>query len=71
MNLNTVLTPVYWDLTEPQEGKFDFTLVDVAIEEARRNDLKLVFLWFGAWKNSMSCYAPAWFKADPRGLRVR
>ena len=63
MNLNTVLTPVYWDLTEPQEGKFDFTLVDVAIEEARRNDLKLVFLWFGAWKNSMSCYAPAWFKA--------
>ena len=27
-NLNTVLMPVYWDLIEPQEGKFDFALVD-------------------------------------------
>lgn len=50
MNLNTVLTPVYWDLIEPTEGKMDFTLVDAAIDEARKNNLKLVFLWFGAWK---------------------
>ena len=28
MGLNTVLVPTYWDLTEPQEGKFDFTLTD-------------------------------------------
>ena len=25
-----------------------------------------VFLWFGAWKNSMSCYTPAWFKKDTK-----
>lgn len=66
MGLNTVLVPVYWDLTEPEEGSFDFTLVDTAIEEARRSDLRLVLLWFGAWKNSMSCYAPLWFKQDTR-----
>ncbi len=64
MNLNTVLVPVYWDLVEPENGRFDFSLVDKSIDEARRNGLKIVFLWFGAWKNSMSCYAPAWFKAD-------
>jgi beta-galactosidase GanA len=28
LNLNTVLVPVYWELLEPVEGKFDFTLVD-------------------------------------------
>src|SRR5438067_13916375 len=27
LNLNTVLVPVYWELMEPAEGKFDFTLV--------------------------------------------
>lgn len=66
MGLNTVLVPAYWDLTEPVGGQFDFSLTDKVLEEARKNDLKVVFLWFGAWKNSMSCYAPAWFKKDVR-----
>jgi beta-galactosidase GanA len=64
LGLNTVLTPVYWELLEPDEGKFDFTHVDAAIASARRYDLRLVFLWFGSWKNSMSCYAPMWIKSD-------
>ncbi|KIC64000.1 GH35 family beta-galactosidase [Chryseobacterium taiwanense] len=64
MGLNTVLVPAYWDLIEQEEGKFDFSLIDKAIDQARKNDLKVVFLWFGAWKNSMSCYAPLWFKKD-------
>lgn len=64
MGLNTVLVPAYWDLTEPVEGQFDFTLTDKVIQQARENDLKVVFLWFGAWKNSMSCYAPLWFKQN-------
>ncbi|MGI6232878.1 MAG: DUF5597 domain-containing protein [Prevotella sp.] len=66
MGLNTVFVPAYWNLTEPEEGKFDFSLVDEVIRQARANDLKVVFLWFGAWKNSMSCYAPMWFKCDTR-----
>ncbi len=66
LGLNTVLVPAYWELMEPQEGKFDFTLIDRTIDQARQNDLKVIFLWFGAWKNSMSCYAPAWFKQDTK-----
>jgi hypothetical protein len=42
----------------------DFTLTDRTIDTARRLGLKVVPLWFGAWKNSMSCYAPSWFKRD-------
>src|SRR5690348_11507218 len=58
MNLNTVLMPVYWELIEPTEGKFDFTLIDALIQDARKHHLRLIPLWFGSWKNSMSSYAP-------------
>ena len=64
LGLNTVLVPVYWEFLEPVEGIMDFTLVDRTIDVARQQGLKIVPLWFGAWKNSMSCYAPAWFKRD-------
>lgn len=64
LNLNTVLVPVYWELIEPTEGRFDFSLVDGLIQEARKYRLRLVPLWFASWKNSMSCYAPAWVKAN-------
>jgi beta-galactosidase GanA len=64
MNLNTVIVPVYWELIEPAEGKFDFASVDTLLKNARLNKMKLVLLWFGAWKNSMSCYAPAWVKIN-------
>jgi hypothetical protein len=66
MNLNTVLTPVYWELIEKEEGKFDFSLVDDLILRARKEDLKLVFLWFGSWKNSMSSHTPAWVKLNQK-----
>ncbi len=66
LGLNTVLAPVSWDLLEPHEGEYDFSTLDHIINEARRNDLKVVLLWFGAWKNSMSCYAPEWFKKDTK-----
>lgn len=64
LGLNTVLVPVYWEFLEPVEGQMDFTLFDRTIDVARQQRLKIVPLWFGAWKNSMSCYAPAWFKRD-------
>ena len=66
MNLNTVLAPVSWELIEPTEGKFDWSSVDDLLRDARANDLKLVILWFGAWKNSMSTYVPSWVKRDQK-----
>src|SRR5690606_30832376 len=72
LHLNTVLAPVYWDLIEPEEGRFDFSLVDGLIAGAREHGMRLVLLWFGSWKNCMSCYVPAWIKTDPeRFPRVR
>jgi beta-galactosidase GanA len=64
MNLNTVLAVVPWDMVEPVEGTFDFTLVDHLVEDARAHNLRLVLLWFGSWKNGFSHYVPEWVKRD-------
>ena len=66
MNLNTVLLPVSWELFEPVEGEFKFELIDGLIQAARVNNLKIVFLWFGSWKNMVSTYVPDWVKNDPK-----
>ena len=64
MNLNTVLAAVSWQLLEPTEGKFDFSLVDEIINDARAHDLRIILLWFGSWKNGLSHYTPDWVKKD-------
>lgn len=70
--VNSVFVPAYWEFIEPSEGKYDFALVDSVISNARKHEMKVIFLWFGAWKNSMSCYAPLWVKENtkrfPRAL---
>jgi hypothetical protein len=62
--MNTVLAAVEWSLIEPTEGNFNFSGVDNIIEDARTNDLHLILLWFGSWKNGQSHYIPGWMKSD-------
>ena len=69
LGMNCLLLPVTWELTEPEEGVFDFSLVDGLIAQARARDKKIVFLWFGAWKNAQCYYAPAWVKRDTKRFR--
>ena len=64
LNLNSVIVPVYWELIEAEEGVYDFTTVEGLIHEAREEQMKLVFLWFGLWKNAESMYVPGWMKKD-------
>src|SRR3954471_20808831 len=62
MHLNTVIGTVSWELIEPAEGTFDFSLVDAQIEEARQPNMHLVLIWFATWKNAGSSYVPQWVK---------
>lgn len=64
MHLNCVILPVYWECVEPEEGQYDFSLVDGIIAQARREGMRLVLLWFGLWKNGNSDYVPGWVKQD-------
>ena len=64
LNMNTVLFTVAWEDIEEQEGVYDFTLLQQILEQARREDMRLVMLWFGLWKNGESYYVPRWMKQD-------
>ncbi|MGD1031818.1 MAG: DUF5597 domain-containing protein [Opitutaceae bacterium] len=65
MNVNTVETPVYWNQFEPQPGRYDYTLIDMLLSEARRHNVHLVPLWFATWKNGSQHYMPDWMKLAP------
>ena len=48
LNLNTVLLPIYWEIIEPEEGKYDFSLVDSIIFQASRasKEDRISMVWF-------------------------
>lgn len=70
--LNTLLVPICWDLVEKKQGKFDFEIPRRIIDNARKNKVHLIFLWFGLWKNGASHYAPSWLlKENRRYFRAR
>jgi len=64
LHANTVELPIYWEQLEPVQGKFDFSVVDLILKQAREHHQRLVLLWFGTWKNGSSHYTPDWIKAD-------
>lgn len=64
LHANTVELPVYWEQVEVTQGKFDFSMVDLILKQAREHHVHLVLLWFGTWKNGSSHYTPEWIKLD-------
>lgn len=64
MNANTLEVPIYWEQVEAQPGKFDFSVIDTLLMQARAHKVRLVLLWFATWKNGSNHYMPEWMKRD-------
>lgn len=62
--ISSVIASVGWDQVEPEEGRFEFGVVDDLLQGARSAGVRLVLIWFGAFKNASSTYAPTWVRAD-------
>jgi beta-galactosidase GanA len=65
LHANTLEIPVYWEQFEPEPGKYDTSVVDTIIDQARERKVRLVLLWFATWKNGSSHYIPLWAKRQP------
>jgi hypothetical protein len=64
IHANTLEIPIYWEQIEAQPGKFNFSLVDTLLKQARKHKVNLVLLWFATWKNGSNHYMPEWMKRD-------
>jgi hypothetical protein len=69
MAVNTVFFPIQWYVIEPEEGEFDFSLVDYAIERAEALGHRLSWLWFGTNQGASNRPAPHWVKEDVETFR--
>jgi hypothetical protein len=65
LHANTVEMPIYWEQFEPEQGRFDYTVLDTLLNQARDHHVHLVLLWFGTWKNGSPHYMPGWMKRSP------
>jgi len=65
LHANTLEIPIYWEQFEPQPGRFDYSVMDTVITQARQHNVRLVLLWFGTWKNGSQHYMPEWMKLEP------
>ncbi|MWV50728.1 glycoside hydrolase [Rathayibacter sp. VKM Ac-2803] len=62
--VTTIVATATWEEVEPREGEFDFSSVSATLAVAREHGLRIVLIWFGAFKNARSTYAPTWVRAD-------
>jgi beta-galactosidase GanA len=65
LHANTLEIPVYWEQFEPEPGRYDTSIIDLILRQARERKVRLVLLWFATWKNGSSHYIPLWAKAQP------
>src|SRR6185436_9958330 len=65
LHANTLEAPIYWEQFEPERGRFDTSIVDLLLDQARAHDVRLVLLWFATWKNGSPHYMPLWMKREP------
>jgi hypothetical protein len=64
IGINTLEVPIYWEQFEPEQGRFDPSMLHTLLEQARAHHVHLVLLWFGLYKNASGHYTPSFIKLD-------
>ena len=69
MGCNSVALLLYWKLIEPEEGKYDYFILENMVKSAEKYGMRIVMVWFGSYKNATMHYAPDWITDDHEKYR--
>lgn len=64
LKITKIRIPVYWDLVEPTEGKYDFADIDWQLKEAEKRDAEIILVVGQKVPRWPECYAPEWINND-------
>jgi hypothetical protein len=59
-----IRVPVYWDLVEPEEGKYDFSDVEWQLNEAQKRNAEIVLTIGQKVPRWPECFIPEWANTD-------
>ncbi len=60
LKVSNIRVPVYWDLVEKEEGKYNFSDLDWQISEARKRDVKIILVVGQKVPRWPECHVPEW-----------
>ena len=64
LKIRNIRIPVYWDLVEPQDGKYDFSDVDWQLNEAQKRNAKIILVVGQKVPRWPECFIPSWTSND-------
>jgi len=70
LKIRKIRIPVYWDLAEPEEGKYDFSDVDWQLEEAGKRNAEIILAIGQKVPRWPECAIPAWANAGDQKRKV-
>ncbi|TAK95131.1 hypothetical protein EPO05_05045 [Patescibacteria group bacterium] len=64
LEMRKIRVPVYWDLVEPEQGKYDFADVDWQLDEAGKRGAEVILVVGQKVPRWPECFIPKWAEND-------
>ncbi|MDR3559046.1 MAG: beta-galactosidase [Candidatus Pacebacteria bacterium] len=64
LHVKKIRIPVYWDITEPSPGQYDFSAIDWQLDEAKKHNAEVILVVGQKVPRWPECAIPAWAKTS-------
>ncbi|MCX6764051.1 MAG: hypothetical protein NTZ97_04990 [Candidatus Moranbacteria bacterium] len=71
LKIRKIRIPVYWDLAEPEENKFNFSDIDWQLSEARKRNAEIILVVGQKVPRWPECFVPSWVGLDETKRKER